>query len=640
MTSSGLRNKFLKFFESKNHAVIPSASLIPRAEDKSVLFTTAGMHPLVPYLMGEDHPGGKRVTNVQKCIRTGDIDDVGDNRHLTFFEMMGNWSFGDYFKKEAIEWSFEFLTDKEWLNLDPKRLYVTVFRGENGIPRDKEAIEIWKRAFSEKAGISVETAGEDEIIAGNIRIIPLGTDDNFWIAGETGPCGPDTEIFYDTRPEEGELSGKFSDLVKNFRIIEIWNNVFMEFEKKIVDEATKTYEYTKLKQHNVDTGMGLERTLAVLTGKETVFETDIFRPIFEKISELSGKRYDENNDTKKAFRIIADHIKAGIFIISDGVLPSNVGRGYVLRRLIRRAARYARLINLPYDFTGIISSTIGIYEDQYPELEKNKHSISDAIRQEVEKFEKTLEKGLKEFERAVSAVWGDVDMTQKSAEMSWDAMKQLPGKVAFDLYQTYGFPIEMIKELSREYGLIVEEKEFEEELKKHQEISRVGAEKKFGGHGLKEGEKKELSEEDKERVKRYHTTTHLLHQALRLVLGPTVRQMGSDINPERLRFDFSLDRKMTPEEIRLVEEMVNEQIKKNAIVKKEEMSYEEAMHSGALAFFKEKYPEKVTVYSIGDFSKEICGGPHVENTSEIGEFKIQKEESSSAGVRRIKAVLK
>lgn len=640
MTSSELRDKFLRFFKSKEHTIIPSASLVPRAEDQSVLFTTAGMHPLVPYLLGEDHPGGKRVANVQKCIRTGDIDDVGDNRHLTFFEMMGNWSFGDYFKKEAIEWSLEFLIGKEWLDLDPRRLYVTVFKGENGIPKDEEAIEIWKKAFHEKAQMEVSVAGEDGTIKDSIRIIPLGTDDNFWIAGETGPCGPDTEIFYDTRPGEGELSGNFSDLVKNFRLIEIWNNVFMEFEKKLVDESAKKYEYIKLSQHNVDTGMGLERTLAVLTGKETVFETDIFLSVFDKISELSGKDYDENTDTKKAFRIIADHIKASIFMISDGVLPSNVGRGYVLRRLIRRASRYARLINLPYDFSEIIDTTIGIYKNRYPELEKNRHSISDAIRQEVEKFEKTLEKGLKEFERAVSAVWGDVDMSQKGSEMSWDAMKQLPGKVAFDLYQTYGFPIEMIKELSKEYGLIVEEKEFEEELKKHQEISRAGAEKKFGGHGLKEGEKKELSEEEKEKVKKFHTTTHLLHQALRLVLGPTVRQMGSDINPERLRFDFSLDRKMTPEEVRLVEEMVNEQIKKNATIKKEEMPFEEAMHSGALAFFKEKYPEKVTVYSIGDFSKEICGGPHVENTSEIGEFKIQKEESSSAGVRRIKAVLR
>lgn len=639
MKSSELRKKFLKFFESKGHTIIPSASLIPRNEDQSVLFTTAGMHPLVPYFFGEDHPGGKRVANSQKCIRTIDIDDVGDNRHLTFFEMLGNWSFGDYFKKEAIEWSFEFLTDEKWLGLDPKRIYVTVFKGENGVPRDDEAIEIWRNAFS-NIGIAVSVAGEDEVIKDDIRIIPLGTDDNFWIAGEVGPCGPDTEIFYDTRPENGPLEGRFSDLVKSFRLIEIWNNVFMEYEKKRKTGEALEYEYIKLKQHNVDTGMGLERTTMVLNGKETVFETDIFEPIFDKISESCGRKYDESIEVKKVFRIIADHIKASVFIVCDGATPSNVGRGYVLRRLIRRAVRYARILDLEPNFKQIIDEVVTIYKSQYPELDTKSPEITETIQQEVDKFNKTLERGLKEFERTVSAVFGDMTISKEKdlQDMAHDALKKISGKIAFDLYQTYGFPIEIIKELASEYGLAVDETEFNTELEKHQELSRKGAEAKFGGHGIKEGA--EVSQEDIQSRKKLHTATHLLHQALRMVLGPTVRQMGSDINPERLRFDFAFDRKMTPEEIKLVEDLVNDQINKNLTINSEEMPFEEATHQGALAFFKEKYPERVSVYSIGSFSKEVCGGPHVENTSEIGEFKIQKEESSSAGVRRIKAMIK
>lgn len=646
MKSSELRKKFLKFFESKGHTIIPSASLIPRNEDQSVLFATAGMHPLVPYFFGEDHPGGKRVANSQKCIRTGDIDDVGDNRHLTFFEMLGNWSFGDYFKKEAIEWSFEFLTDEKWLGLDPKRIYVTVFKGENGVPRDDEAIEIWRNAFA-NIGIDVGVAGEDEVLKDNIRIIPLSTDDNFWIAGEVGPCGPDTEIFYDTRPENGPLEGRFSDLVKSFRLIEIWNNVFMEYEKKrkIKNEKLKIgeiqeYEYIKLKQHNVDTGMGLERTTMVLNGKETVFETDIFEPIFDKISEACGKKYDESIEIKKSFRIIADHIKASVFIVCDGATPSNVGKGYVLRRLIRRAVRYARILDLEPNFKQIIDEVVTIYKSQYPELDSKSPEIKETIQQEVDKFNKTLERGLKEFERTVSAVFGDMTISKEKdlQDMAYDALKKISGKIAFDLYQTYGFPIEITKELASEYGLAVDEAEFNVELEKHQELSRKGAEAKFGGHGIKEGA--EVSQEDIQSKKKLHTATHLLHQALRMVLGPTVRQMGSDINPERLRFDFAFDRKMTPEEIKLAEDLVNDQISKDLTINSEEMPFEEATHQGALAFFKEKYPERVIVYSIGSFSKEVCGGPHVENTSEIGEFKIQKEESSSAGVRRIKAVIK
>lgn len=650
MTSQELRIKFLKFFESKGHTIIPSASLVPREENQSVLFTTAGMHPLVPYFFGKNHLGGKRIANSQKCIRTADIDDVGDNRHLTFFEMMGNWSFGDYFKKEAIEWSFEFLTGKEWLNMDPKRIYVTVFRGEDGIPCDDEAIEIWKNVFS-KIGMNIRVAGKDEIMKNDIRIIPLGVDDNFWIAGETGPCGPDTEIFYDTRPEEGILEGNFSDFVKNFRLIEIWNNVFMEYEKKLkiknaklkIEEA-KEYEYIKLKQRNVDTGMGLERTVAVLNGKETVFETDIFEPIFDAISKVCGKKYNENPEIKKAFRIIADHIKASAFIICDGVMPSNIGRGYVLRRLIRRAVRYSRTLELELNFKLIIDAIIDIYKVQYPELDLKSPEIIKAIRQEVDKFNKTLERGLKEFERTVSAVFGDTTMREEkdAREMAYDALKKISGKIAFDLYQTYGFPIEMIKELAREYGLAVDEIEFNIELEKHQEVSRKGAEVKFGGHGMEVESLKSKVEnfEEIEKKKKLHTATHLLHQALRIILGVTVGQMGSDINSERLRFDFTFDRKMTPEEIKLVEELINEQIRKNLNVKYEEMLFEKAVHLGALAFFKEKYPDRVKVYSVGGFSKEVCGGPHVENTSEMGEFKIQKEESSSAGVRRIKAILR
>lgn len=599
ITAQELRDKYLKFFESKGHAIIPSASLIPRETDASVLFTTAGMHPLVPYLLGEDHPKGKRVVNVQKCVRTGDIDDVGDNRHLTFFEMLGNWSFGDYFKKEAISWSFEFLTGKEWLGLDPKRIYVTVFKGEDNIPRDEEAISIWKENFS-KIGMEVEVAGEDEVIKNNVRIIPLGMEDNFWIAGSTGPCGGDTEMFYDTRPEEGPLNGKFSDLVKSFRLIEIWNDVFMEFEKKSDGKVEK------LKQQNVDTGMGMERTLAVLNGKENVFETELFQSIFEKISEISGKSYPDN---EKEFRIIADHVKAGVFMISDGVVPANVGRGYVLRRLIRRAIRYGKLLGMENNFVVKISETvIGMYGDFYPELEKAKDVISAELEKEENKFRKTLENGLKEFNK-LSAVSG-ID--------------------AFNLYQTYGFPFEMTRELAQERGMSVDEEEFQKELQKHQELSRTASVGMFKGG---------LQSQD-EKTARLHTATHLLQAALREVLGPSVFQKGSNITPERLRFDFSHPEKMTSEQIKKVEGLVNEKIRENIPVCMDEMTLEEARNFGALGIFEAKYGEKVKVYSVSEFSKEICGGPHANSTGELGYFKIQKEEASGAGVRRIKAVLK
>jgi alanyl-tRNA synthetase len=618
MNTNDIRQKYLDFFKNKGHTIIPSASLIPRETDASVLFTTAGMHPLVPYLLGEEHPGGKRVVNVQKCIRTGDIDEVGDNRHLTFFEMMGNWSFGDYFKKEAIEWSFEFLTGKEWLNLDPRRIYVTVFKGEDGIPRDLEAIEIWKKVFWEKAGIEAEVAGADEIIKNDVRIIPLGIKDNFWIAGATGPCGGDTEMFYDTRFEEGKISGqKFSDLVNSFRLIEIWNDVFMEFNK------TADGRYEKLAKPNVDTGMGVERTLLVLDGKETVFETELFQPIFEKISVISGRRYDENDEVKKSFRIIADHLKAAVFIIVDGVEPSNVGRGYVLRRLIRRAVRHGKLLGVENNFTKEIAMIIvKMYKDFYKELEKNKNVIFAELEKEENKFRNTLDRGLKEFE-----LLGKVDYAMANFS-GW-----VSGEEAFDLYQTYGFPLEMFfEELDRRKIAHDKNKitgDFSDKLKKHQELSRTAAAGAFKGG---------LQSQDEQTFK-LHTATHLLQAALRQILGEHIFQKGSNITPERLRFDFSHPEKMTTEQIKAVEDLVNEKIQENLPIKMEEMSVEDAKRAGALGVFEAKYGESVKVYSAGDFSKEICGGPHAAHTGELGHFKIVKEEASSSGVRRIKAIL-
>ncbi len=628
MTAKELREKFLRFMESKGHTILPSASLVPE-NDASTLFTTAGMHPLVPYLMGEKHPGGSRVANVQKCVRTGDIEDVGDNRHLTFFEMLGNWSFGDYFKKEAIEWSFEFLIDKEnGLGLDPKKLFVTTFKGEDGIPRDEEAIQIWKKVFKEMAGMDVAVAGEDEIIEDNVRIIPLGVDDNFWIAGVTGPCGGDTEMFYDTRPEEGEITGKFSDLVDNFRLIEIWNDVFMEFNK------TSEGNYEKLAKQNVDTGMGLERTLTVLSGKGNVFETELFQPILENISELSGKKYEEN-DLTKSFRIIADHLRATVFMLADGVLPGNTDRGYILRRLIRRAVRHGKILGIENNFTSQIAETvIKNYGDFYKELKDNQQLILDEIQKEEEKFRKTLEKGLREFDKL------ELFVREKNKNDS-EIMYVVNGDMAFDLYQTYGFPIEMFfEELDKREIVYINSKildDFNDRLKKHQELSRTASAGMFKGG---------LADAGKETTK-LHTTAHLLLAALRKVLGDHVVQKGSNITSERLRFDFSHNEKMTDEEKREVERLVNEQIEKNLPVICEEMTLDEAKAQGAMGVFESKYGEKVKVYTIGlesaqgglAFSREICGGPHTENTGELGHFRIKKEESSSAGVRRIKAVL-
>jgi len=619
MTAQQLRQKYLDFFKSKGHTIIPSASLVPHETDASTLFTTAGMHPLVPYLLGAEHPGGKRVVNVQKCVRTGDIEDVGDNRHLTFFEMMGNWSFGDYFKEEAIKWSFEFLTSPEWLGLDPKRLYVTTFKGENGIPRDEKAIEVWKETFAQ-AGMDVSVAGEDEMINNNVRIIPLGTDDNFWIAGATGPCGGDTEMFYDTRPEEGKLEGKFSDLVGNYRLIEIWNDVFMEFNK------TADGQYIKLEKPNVDTGMGVERTLMVLSGENTVFETELFQPIFQKLETLSKSKYMDNEETKKAFRIIADHIKTATLMISDGVIPSNTAQGYVLRRIIRRAIRYGKVIGLETDFSQKIAQVvIDMYGHFYQELPTNKNVIFEELKKEEDKFIKTLEQGLKKFNEIIK----NRDNILEEYIDGKFFTRYLKGELVFDLYQSYGFPFEITKELAAEHNTDVDEAGFNKELEKHQELSRTASAGMFKG-GLADTEGITI---------KYHTATHLLLAALREILGPETFQKGSNITAERLRFDFNYDQKLTPEQIKQVEDLINQKIGEKIPVELSELPKEEALKIAKVSFDPSKYGDIVKVYKIGDFSIELCGGPHVNNTEELGRFKIQKEEASSAGVRRIKAVL-
>ncbi len=592
MTADQLRIKFLEYFKLKGHTILPSASLIPE-HDPTVLFTTAGMHPLVPFLLGEKHPGGKRLANIQKCIRTGDIDEVGDNWHLTFFEMLGNWSLGDYFKKEAIEMSWEFLTDRKWLGLNPQKIAVSVFVGDQDAPFDEEAYNHWR-----KIGIP------------EARIAKLGKEDNWWgPAGETGPCGPDTEIFYWSGNEP--VPDKFDP--KDKRWTEIWNNVFMQYNK------TAEGKYVPLKQKNIDTGMGLERTVAALQGKASVYGTELFQPIIKKIIEIAGVPTSTADEfysvNQKAIRIIADHLKAATFILGDpiGVTPSNLRQGYVLRRLIRRAIRYAKLIGIDTkkDFAApIASAVIEIYKEVYPELAKNERRIFSELNLEEKRFEKTLEVGLKEFNKMLK-----------------DGM--ISGKEAFILFSTYGFPLEMTRELVIEKGLEINEKEFVEEFKKHQELSRTASAGQFKG-GLSDAS---------EETKKLHTATHLLHAALREVLGPHVKQRGSNITPERLRFDFSHPQKLSESEIKRISELVNQKIKEGLSVKCEEMSVEEAKKAGAIGLFEQKYGEKVKVYSIGDFSKEICGGPHVKNTKELGQFKIQKEEASSAGVRRIKAVL-
>lgn len=589
LTADQLRDKYLTFFESKGHAVISGASLIPE-NDPTVLFTTAGMHPLVPYLLGEPHPAGRRLTNVQKCVRTGDIDAVGDSCHLTFFEMLGNWSLGDYFKKEAIAWSFEFLT--QHLGFAPDQLSVTVFAGEDGIPRDDESIAIWK-----SLGIPEE------------RIYALPKEDNWWgPAGTTGPCGPDTEMFIDNGqpacgPEcrPGCHCGKY---------IEIWNDVFMQYNK------TADGQYVPLEKPNVDTGMGVERVTAFMQGVRSAYETELFRGIFAKIIELSGN--PEANHANRSARIVAEHMRASTFLIGDGVKPSNVDQGYVLRRLIRRAIREARKLGITEMFTSTIAEVvIAEYSDAYPELRQNEEFIHNELRREEEQFGKTLENGTREFNKLVDKFPPHLEN------------KVISGRKAFNLYETYGFPLELTQEMAAERGFTVDAKGFQEAYVKHQELSRAGASQKFKG-GLAD---------QSERTAALHTATHLLHQALRTVLNEDVTQAGSNITAERLRFDFTYGEKMTPEQIAQVEELVNAQISRDLPVTHEEVSLEEAKKRGAIGLFESKYGDLVKLYTIGDFSMEICGGPHVSQTGGMGHFRITKEESSSRGVRRIKAVL-
>jgi alanyl-tRNA synthetase len=631
MKSSEIRQRYLKFFEKRGHKIIPSASLVPE-NDPSSLFITAGMQPLVPYLLGAKHPAGTRLVDIQKCIRTGDIDDVGDNRHLTFFEMMGNWSLGDYFKKEAIEWSLDFLTSKEeGLGLDPKRLYVTVFKGEDGIPRDEESIALWKENFS-KHSIKTEVSGTDEMVDENHRIIPLGKDDNFWIAGQTGPCGGDTEMFYDVRPEEGKLSGKFADLVKSGRIIEIWNNVFMEFNK------TSDEKYLPLAKKNVDTGMGLERTTVVMQEKANVFETDIFETILSEIKRISLS-YDE-----KSARIIADHIRAATFIISDGVAPSNSEAGYVLRRILRRAITQADKIGLTQgkesglsDISNIsrffINQNMGIY----PNLTKEANKILNEIEMEEKKFRISLNvTKTPHFMTAIKKL--------ANIEIHNNGMKESSLNVddIFNFYQTNGIPISIIfdelNNVRKNYkmGPIPSDIEkhimslLDEKIKKHKEISKAGSEQKFKGGLAGTGEMET----------KYHTATHLLLAALRTVLKGEIVQKGSNITAERMRFDFNWPEKVPADKLKEVENLVNQKITEKLPVEIKEMPKEEAKKVvTTLSFDLSKYGDIVKVYKIGDFSTEFCGGPHVKNIGELGHFKIVKEEASSAGVRRIKAVL-
>ena len=583
MKAIDIRKKYLNFFKEHGHTIIPSAPLIPE-NDPSVLFTTAGMQPLVPYLLGEKHPAGTRLTDYQKCVRTNDIDEVGDNRHLTYFEMLGNWSLGDYFKEESIQMSYEFLTKE--LGIPAEKLSVTCFAGDEDCPRDEISAACW-----EKAGIAKD------------HIYYYGKDDNWWIAGEEGPCGPDTEMFYDTG--KPACSADCQPSCDCGKYVEIWNNVFMEYFK---DAQGK---YSKLEQKNVDTGLGLERMTMLLQGKETPFDTEIFEPIMKKLEEI------ENKDIIESRRIVAEHLRSSMMIICDGGRPSNIDRGYVLRRLIRRMIRHINKLEVNLDeLSTLIDINVENLKEMYPDLEKNKETIKSVILEEKDKFVKTLSNGEKEFTKAMNYA-------------KQNGKNKIDGKIVFHLYDTYGFPPEMTQELAKENNIEIDLEEFNKLFKEHQEKSRLGSEQKFKG-GLADQNKKTIA---------YHTATHLLHQALRTVLGEHVKQSGSNITEERLRFDFTHPQKMTKEEIQKVEDLVNEQIKKDLKVTCEEMNYEDAKKSGAIGLFTDKYGEKVKVYTIGDFSKEICGGPHVTHTGDMGRFKIKKEESSSSGIRRIKAVL-
>ncbi|HSK68704.1 MAG TPA: alanine--tRNA ligase [Candidatus Limnocylindria bacterium] len=593
ISANDLRALFIRFFTDRGHAVIPSASLIPE-NDPTVLFTTAGMHPLVPYFTGQPHPAGKRLTNVQKCVRTGDIEDVGDKSHLTFFEMLGNWSLGDYFKEEMIPWSWEFLTSPDYLGLDPDNLAFSVFEGDADAPRDMESFDLWV-----KSGARPE------------QVFFLPKSNNWWgPAGLTGPCGPDTEMFIVTDQEP--CGPDCTPACSCGRYLEIWNDVFLQYNK--LPDGT----FAPLAQKNVDTGMGLERTVMTLTGKESVYDTDLFAGIIGKIAQLSGRQYDGGTEAdRKAFRIVSDHLRTSTFMLGDprGVSPSNVDQGYVLRRLIRRAVRFGMGLGLQEGFTAEVAGVIiAQYRDVYPELEENRAFIIEQLKLEEKRFARTLTQGTREFEKLVSRMGEG---------------KVIQGVDAFHLYDTYGFPVEMTMEMAKESGLTVDEEGFRERFREHQKTSQAGAEQKFKGG---------LADHSEETTK-LHTATHLLHAALRRVLGDEVAQKGSNITAERLRFDFTFGRRMTPEEVAQVEGIVNDAIRQDLPVSWREMTVEEAKEEGAIGLFESRYGERVRVYSMGGFSKEICGGPHVEHTGELGGFRIQKEESSSAGVRRIKAVV-
>ena len=599
MTANELRSKYIEFFKSKGHSEISGQSLIPE-NDPSVLFTTAGMHPLVPYLLGEKHPAGTRLTDYQKCVRTGDIDEVGDPSHLTCFEMLGNWSLGDYFKKESIAFSYEFLTSPKWLALDPKKISVTVFAGDENAPRDEEAASYWK-----------------EVGMPEDKIAYLPASDNWWAAGPTGPCGPDTEIFYwvgEGLPPQGSNKGTDS---ANW--MEIWNNVFMQFERK--DEKT----LIPLPKKNVDTGMGLERTNCILQGKTSVYLTEVFQPIINKIEALAGYTYGTDEAKDRSVRIIADHSRSSVFILGDqkGVSPSNIGAGYVLRRLIRRAVREGMKLGIDKDFLAEIAATvIENFKNAYPELEQNAQKVKSELTQEEAKFREALKNGEKEFQRLLP-------------NLMKNPKKEISGKVAFRLFDTFGFPLELTQELASENGFTVDVEGFKEAEQKHKEASKTA------DAGAAKGGLAEQSEV----TTKYHTATHLLQQALINVLGEQVAQKGSNINNERMRFDFTFERPMTKEEIQKVQDMVNEQIKADLPVDMRIMTLDEAKAEGARALFSSKYGEEVKVYTIGKdpktdwFSKEVCGGPHVQHTAQIGDFKIEKEQSSSAGVRRIRATI-
>ena len=599
MTANDLRSIYIEFFKSKNHTEISGQSLIPE-NDPSVLFTTAGMHPLVPYLLGEKHPAGTRLTDYQKCIRTGDIDEVGDPSHLTCFEMLGNWSLGDYFKKESIAFSYEFLTSPKWLGLDPRKISVTVFAGDENAPRDEEAATFWKE----------NGMPED-------KIAYLPASDNWWAAGPTGPCGPDTEIFYwvgEGLPPAGSNKGTDS---KNW--MEIWNNVFMQYNR--VDEKT----LVPLPKQNVDTGMGLERTNCILQGKTSVYLTEVFQPIIKTIEGLSGYTYGTDDEKDKSVRIIADHSRSSVFILGDqkGVTPDRVGAGYVLRRLIRRAVRHGMKLGIEKDFMAEVAATvIENFKNAYPELEENKEKVFRELTAEEAKFRTTLKKGEAEFQKLLP-------------NLMKNPKKIISGKVAYNLYETYGYPLELTQELGAENGFTVDVEGFKEAERKHQEASKT-AEAGAAKGGLAE---------QSDVTTKYHTATHLLQQALVNVLGNQVAQKGSNINNERMRFDFTFERPMTKEEIAKVEAIVNEKINEDLPVTMQVMPLDAAKASGARALFTNKYGEDVKVYTIGKdaekdwFSKEVCGGPHVQHTAQIGKFKIEKEQSSSAGVRRIRATI-